>query len=549
MGFATNPILPGFHPDPSIIRVGEWYYLANSTFEWWPGVRIHKSKDLGNWELVGHALTRKSQLDLRGVPESGGVWAPALSHADGLFWLIYSDVKAFNGVSKDVRNYLVTASRIEGPWSDPVSLNSSGFDPSLFHDDDGTKWLVCQLWDPRPGKNPFAGITLQRFDVGSGRLVGTASVIFKGSPLGVVEGPHVYKRGGYYYLVTAEGGTGWQHAVTVARSRSLQGPYEVAPHNPILTAYGHPESEFKKAGHASLVEAPDGKWFMVHLCSRTVGKSGRCVLGRETALQSIDWPLGGWPKLSGKGNAPRARVSLAGVRTGGYADMFVDEFDKPDLDKAWSVLREPHALSWLSLTERKGYLRLRGRHSLLSSFDQSLVGFRLLHHHCSISTRLEFFPEGFQQTAGLALYYNTTNFHYLYICGTEDGGRELRLLCGDVGTYCDPAPQPVPLPRRGTVELEAEVSGHSLQFYYSCAGILRETVGPALDMTLLSDDRVIEGGSWGFTGCFAALCAQDSGDSGIPADFDWFGYYLTKRTSKRQSNPRELAASAGSRNT
>ena len=207
MSRVSNPILPGFHPDPSILRVGNDYYIATSTFEWWPGVRIHHSRDLVNWNLAGHALTRPSQVDLRGTPPSGGVWAPALSHAGGLFWLVYSDVKSFNGCAKDVRNYLVTSVDIAGPWSEPVPLNSSGFDPSLFHDDDGRKWLLNQVWDPRPDRRQFAGIALQEFSAVTGRLIGTPVNIFRGSSLGITEGPHLYKRDGNYYLVTAEGGT------------------------------------------------------------------------------------------------------------------------------------------------------------------------------------------------------------------------------------------------------------------------------------------------------------------------------------------------------
>ena len=270
-----NPILPGFHPDPSIVRVGEDYYIATSTFEWWPGVRIHHSRDLVNWRLVGHALTRRSQLDLRGVQDSGGVWAPALSHSDGLFWVVYSDVRGFNGFAKDVRNYLVTAPTIEGPWSDPAPLNASGFDPSLFHDDDGRKWILNQIWDRRPDHNQFAGIALQEYDPIAQKLRNNPVTIFQGTELGVTEGPHIYKRSGYYYLITAEGGTGEAHAVTIARARNLAGPYEICPHNPILTAAGRPEATLQKAGHGSLVETPDGRWYLAHLCSRPGRRSRR----------------------------------------------------------------------------------------------------------------------------------------------------------------------------------------------------------------------------------------------------------------------------------
>ena len=179
MAMIRNPILPGFNPDPSICRVGEDYYIATSTFEWYPGVQIHHSRDLANWRLVRRPLDRASLLDMRGEPDSCGVWAPCLSHADGRFWLVYTDVKRFEGSFKDAHNYITTAPAIEGPWSDPIYVNSSGFDPSLFHDDDGRKWFLNMIWDHRPGaranlRNPaFAGILLQEWDAASGKLIGS----------------------------------------------------------------------------------------------------------------------------------------------------------------------------------------------------------------------------------------------------------------------------------------------------------------------------------------------------------------------------------------
>ena len=519
-----NPILPGFHPDPSIVRAGEDYYIVSSTFEWWPGVRIHHSRDLANWRLVGHALTRADQLNLRGVQDSGGIWAPALTHADGLFWLTYADVRGFNGFAKDARNYLVTAPSIDGPWSDPVPLNCSGFDPSLFHDDDGRKWLLNQRWDCRPERNQFAGIVLQEYCPKQQALLGEPELIFSGTELGVTEGPHLYKRNGFYYLVLAEGGTGDAHAVTMARARALSGPYEACPHNPIVSSAQNPEAALQKAGHGSFVETPDGRWYLVHLCSRPIGSSRRCILGRETALQAIDWPVGDWPRLAGGGHVPAQAVDVPNVKPLPYLPEFSDEFSAPVLDPHWSVLRESPAESWLTLVERPGYLRLRGRYSLLSTFDQSLVGFRLVQHHCRVSTRLEFLPRSFQQSAGLVFYYNTRQFHYLMIIGRDGGGRELRLLNGDSGSYDNQLGPGILLPADGPVDLHAELAGETLRYFYSVHGTTRQPVGPILDATLLSDDRVIEGGSWGFTGAFVGLCAQDSANAGIPADFDNFSY-------------------------
>ena len=195
---------------------------------------------------------------------------------------------------RDFHNYLVTSERIDGDWSDPIYLNSSGFDPSLFHDDDGRKYLVNMLWDHRPGQNRFAGIVLQEYAPAQRKLVGERHNIFKGTPLGLTEAPHLYKRDGWYYLITAEGGTAWGHAVTMARSRALLGPYELHPDIHILSARHRPDVALQRAGHADLVETQSGETYMVYLCGRPLGNRGRCTLGRETAIQPMTWSPDGW---------------------------------------------------------------------------------------------------------------------------------------------------------------------------------------------------------------------------------------------------------------
>lgn len=201
----TNPVLTGFHADPSMIRVKDTYYIANSTFEWFPGIRLHESKDMVHWNTLPYPLGAE-QLDMRGDPASGGVWAPDLSYADGRFWIVYSDVHIVNGAFKDVVNYLTTAEDIRGPWSKPLRLNGVGFDASLFHDDDGRKYLVQQTWDHREYKHQFHGITLTEFDTATMRLKPeTARTIWMGDDVKLVEGPHLYKINGWYYLFCAEG--------------------------------------------------------------------------------------------------------------------------------------------------------------------------------------------------------------------------------------------------------------------------------------------------------------------------------------------------------
>src|SRR5215831_14749127 len=350
----TNPILPGFHPDPSIVRVGEDYYIATSTFEWFPGVQIHHSRDLVHWRLLRQPLRRASQLNMLGDPDSCGIWAPCLTHADGLFWLIYTDVKRYgrtttagaSGASlRDFHNYVVTSPTIEGEWSEPVYLNSSGFDPSLFHDDDGRKYLANMLWDHRPGNNRFAGIVLQEYSVKERKLIGDRKLIFKGTPLGFTEAPHLYKRNGWYYLLTAEGGTGWGHAVTMARSGKLTGPYELHPDTYILSARHRPDAELQRAGHADLVETQSGETYMVYLCGRPLRNRGRCTLGRETAIQKMIWGADDWLRtLDGQGiptiETPAPELPPTAPPSGSR-DFFLYDFHEPQLPIDFQWLRTP----------------------------------------------------------------------------------------------------------------------------------------------------------------------------------------------------------------
>ncbi|WP_430786332.1 glycoside hydrolase family 43 protein [Actinoplanes sp. G11-F43] len=295
-----NPVLPGFHPDPSILRVGSDYFIATSTFEWYPGVRLHHSTDLVRWRPLGGALTERRLLDLTGTDDSCGVWAPNLTWANGLFHLLYTDVATFSGGYWDPRNHLITAPSITGPWSEPVALHGRGFDASLFHDEDGTSWMLSMRADWRPGRNRFAGIEIQQYDPRERRLVGPdGHLIFEGTGAGFTEAPNVYRKDGWYYLITAEGGTSWEHRVTVARSRHLLGGYEVDPSGPLLTSAGRPDLALQKAGHGSLVQTPAGDWYLAHLVARPYAPSGRCVLGRETALQRLEWQPGEWPRVPG----------------------------------------------------------------------------------------------------------------------------------------------------------------------------------------------------------------------------------------------------------
>jgi xylan 1,4-beta-xylosidase len=539
-----NPVLPGFFPDPSICRVGDDFYIANSTFEWFPGVALHHSRDLMNWRFVGHALTRKSQLDLRGVPDSGGVWAPSLSFADGQFWLIYTNLRqtGMGRPFKDIDIFLTTAKDIAGPWSEPIELDSVGFDPSLFHDDDGRKWLVNMMWDFRKtAEARFAGIVIQQYDPAQKKLAGERKQILPPKPGVILEGPNLYKHDGWYYLMLAEGGTSWNHGIAMARSKNLFGPYELDPQPALITSRDDLKCPLQKSGHGELVQTKSGEWYLAHLASRPIATKHplhpgapdksplaqhhageRCVLGRETCLERVEW-RDGWLRLANGTTTPQldwpAPKNLAPQPWPEISER--DDFDSPQLAAQWSSLRTPADESWLSLTKRPGWLRLRGRDSLHSLSDQSLLARRVQHFRFTATTLMEFSPKHFHQSAGLICYYDTRTHFYLRVTHDEVRGKILGIALTDDGIYQELYESEIAVNDWKHFFLRAEVDFAKLQFRASPNGTNWHDIGPVLDMTKLSDDY---GAGLHFTGAMAGVCSQDLGGQEMSADFKFFEY-------------------------
>lgn len=528
-----NPILPGFNPDPSILRVGDDYYIATSTFEWFPGVQIHHSRDLVNWRLLTRPLRRASQLDMRGDPDSCGIWAPCLTFSDGLFWLIYTDVKRYgrttvggaSGASlRDFHNYLVTCPTIDGEWSEPVYLNSSGFDPSLFHDDDGRKWLVNQLWDHRPGRNRFNGIVLQEYSHAQRALIGERRNIFPGTAIGFTEAPHLYRRNGWYYLITAEGGTGWGHAMTMARSRTLAGPYELHPDKYIVTARDRPHAPLQRAGHGDLVDTQASETYAVYLCGRPLKNRGRCVLGRETAIQKMVWGADDWLRTLDGSGTPTLETPAPPLKAAPFAARAPrEDFDAAELPIDFQWLRTPAPADIFSLIARPGFLRLFGRETIGSQFTQSLVARRQQAQCYSASTAMEFDPLHYQQAAGLVCYYNSAKFHYLHVTHDDENGRHLRVMtCTPDSPQSDAFTAPVKIPT-GRIELRVEVDYEWLRFAYRVANGEWRFLPELFDASILSDEATAPGAP-NFTGAFVGVACQDLSGMARPADFDWFEY-------------------------
>ncbi|GAA1295944.1 glycoside hydrolase family 43 protein [Saccharothrix xinjiangensis] len=358
-----NPVIAGFHPDPSVCRVGEDYYLVCSSFEYFPGVPVFHSRDLVHWRQVGNALDRPSQLPLPpDASASDGIYAPTIRHHDGRFWLITTNVSSGG-------NFIVTAERPEGPWSDPVWIDLPGIDPDLVWDEDGNCW--CAFAGAHGAS--FFGVQVARVDPEAGKVLEGPFPAWAGTGLQWPEAPHLYRVGEWWYLLIAEGGTERGHTVAIARAPSLSGPWEGAPHNPVLTHRGtnHP---IQSTGHADLVTTPDGDWWMVLLATRPRGYSPNFhVLGRETFLTPVRWE-DGWPRVGPVNEREQAPSAWHPVEE----DPARDDFDAPVLAHRWISPRSRPDGSW-SLTERQGWLAL---HATGPSLDQpgcTFIGRRQLH--------------------------------------------------------------------------------------------------------------------------------------------------------------------------
>ncbi len=552
-----NPILRGFHPDPSIIRVGEDYYIATSTFEWWPGVRLHHSRDLKNWEQIEYPLSRLSQLDLRGVGASQGIWAPCLTYDQGTFYLVYTVVRSFYCNMYDTENYLVTSDNIHGPWSEPVALNNFGFDPSLFHDEDGRKYMVSMVTDHRVPKKYAGRLVLQEYDPEKKAMTGPVRDIYRGEKI-FLEGPHIYKRQGWYYLFAADTGTGEGHGQSVLRSRDIWGPYEMLKENhgeqreeneafSILTSRHHEDILLQKSGHGDMVETPGGEWYMVHLCGRAFAdrnpadagrfpNSRRYMMGRETAIQKILWREDGWPVLEAGGTTPQNEVPVPKevseevlCRKAAAFPLVRDDFEEKALSLDYQSLRIPMDEHYLSLSARPGWLRMYGRSGLSSRFSQTLIARRMREYCMEASACVEFEPEVFKQMAGLIFLYDCDNYLYLHISRDEDVGKCITLLKAENKKY-EYLTDYIPVREKEALYLKMETRNAMTRFYYGYSEKDWQEIGPLINASFLSDEACGEG--W-FTGAMIGICCQDMTGFGRYADFDWFEVKCEPEESNR----------------
>lgn len=510
-GEYLNPILAGFYPDPSIVRVGEnHYYLVNSSFSYFPGLPLYHSTDLVHWEQVGHVLNRPSQLQLEGLEISEGVFAPTIRHHDGTFYVITTVVGGSG-------NILVTAPSPTGPWSDPVPLSIGGIDPSMFFDDDGSVYVTHNAGPPgEPQYDGHRALWIQEYDPEAQELVGPHELLVNGGvdiseePIWI-EAPHIFKVDGTYYLIAAEGGTGPNHSEVVFRSDSVRGPYESYHGNPILTQRHldpNRPNPVGTAGHADFVRTPEGDWWAVFLATRPY-ENGLFNTGRETFLMPVDWTNDGWPVIAeGSETVPYvheapnlSQSEPSSIPTSGNFTVRTD-FEADSLAPYWNFIRTPQE-TWHELED--GHLTIEPRSALIGGLGQpSFVGRRQQHTHATATTALQFVPGESGQKVGLAAFQNR-EYYYLLSVTRSDGQPVVQLEKAAGGSASVIASSPVEISEDTPIRLRIEADDGDYDFSYAPPSGDWSTLQENADGTILS---TAEAG--GFVGAYFGLYAHQN---------------------------------------
>lgn len=499
----SNPIIAGFHPDPSICRVGEDYYLVNSTFEYFPGIPVFHSKDLVNWKQIGHCITRNSQLTLRkGIPNCTGIYAATIRYHNGIFYVITTNV-SYGGA--DDGNFFVWTKDPGGDWSDPVWLDFPGIDPSLFFDEDGKVYYT----------GTSGQIFLSEIDLTTGKQIGERKDIWVGTGGNDPEGPHIYKRGEWYYLFISEGGTEYGHMVTVARGRNIEGPYESCPYNPVLTNRSH-SLPIKAVGHLDITQDINGYWWAVCLGIRVISYPFRHNLGRETMLLPMDWSDDGWPVMGRSGLLDESieTLLLTEEQESQKEYHYFDNFNEEVLDFGWNFIYNSIEELY-SLDQGKGLI-LKGNENSLSEADTiAWIGRRQEHHQCRVRTKLLFLCSEEGEEAGLTIYMNHQH-HYEIAIMVIDCERRL-IFRRQIGSLWKI--EHSMLCESSEIILEIEASKEQYTFRYSMDGKEFFSFGQG-EATYLTTEV---GGR--FTGNYIGLYAVGNGKKcKDEACFQWYSY-------------------------
>jgi xylan 1,4-beta-xylosidase len=536
-----NPIFPGFNPDPCICKAGDDYFVIVSSFEWMPALPIYHSKDLKNWELYTHVIRSEEQADIRKLPSAKGIWAPCLTYCEEekLFYVIYGVMNSMNARYFDVDNYLITASDIKGPWSEPIYLHSAGFDASILHDDDGKKYIVSLEWETREGYEKPGAVCMAEYSSVEKKIIGYPKRFWQGgTDRGCIEAPHLYKRKGFYYIMCAEGGTGYGHSVTMGRSENVWGPYEKDPRNPIVTSipgefnerkdpdhlkpkYYNPESMLQKSGHGSYVENELGEVYLVHLTARPFVPELRCTLGRETAMQKMMWTDDGWLRMADQSNL--AKESFEESKLPEYPLPQIPVFDDFNSDTLGIQYYAPRISpeSFTDVKARPGYVRIRGQESRTSLNKVSILARKLTSVNAVITTKMEFRPEIYQHSAGLILYYDNMNYINLRKYYSQTLGQSaISVIQLENGTRTEYLDTRIPV-KDVPVYFRLRIENRKTFFEWSYDGEQYFRIGKEFDTTKFSDEYCKYGE---FTGTFVGMTCADRMFHQHYADFDFFEY-------------------------
>jgi len=540
----SNPILSGFYPDPSICRVGDDYYIVNSTFAYFPGIPIFHSKNLVDWELIGHVLDRPEQLNLEGMGISRGIFAPAIRFNNGKYYVTCTLVDGGG-------NFIAWSDKAEGPYSNPIWLPEiNGIDPSLFFDNEKSYILFnSEAPDNKPMYEGHRTIRMVDFDIENLKVLGNERILINGGsdiskkPIWI-EGPQKKKKYGYYYLMAAEGGTAEDHSEVIFRSKNIDGPYESYKNNPILTQRNlNPERQnpITSTGHADLVQTQNGEWWAVFLGCRPYEPfdKGYYNLGRETFLAPVKWIKDEnaenaiWPVINPDYKEvqyyydyPKIDVKEK-IKTTPYGGNFTlkYEFDKPNLNKNFIFLRTPTE-EWYNLNENEGYLTINLRpETCRGKSNPSFIAHRQQHNTCTITTSLIFDPVLQSEKAGLVALMNETHF-YLICKSIEDGSPAVQLYQSDDSIKDVSGMKLIASSKINNADAEKEIQlrinavGKDYSFQYSFDNSNWLTLKDNVDGTFIR--AVIPRD---FVGAVIAMYASSNGESSInKAYYNWYEY-------------------------
>lgn len=486
-----NPIIPGYHPDPSICRVNNDFYLVNSSFQYFPGVPIFHSTDLVNWKQIGNVLDRSSQLNLKGASSSLGIYAPTIRYHEGVYYMITTNVG--NG-----GNFMVTAKDPKGPWSEPIWLEQQGIDPSLWFED-GKCYMMS---------NPDNTIMLCEIDPATGKQLTESRPLWQGTGGRYPEGPHIYKKDGYYYLLISEGGTELAHRLTIARSKDIYGPYESNPANPILTNCNMKgqSMQIQGTGHGDFVQAADGSWWITFLAYRNYGGSYH-HLGRETYLAPVEWKEGEWPVVNG-GN-PIDTLMQVPALFGTLADSVKSQHDINPKDPQWVYIQNPIADNYRFA---KGGVTLKASASTLTENSQpTFIGRRQESNTMIMETEIDVALLDKGCEAGITVYQIHDGHFDLALVKDDKGGVEVQAAYTIKTLH---QAQKAMLAKAKKVRLRITAVADHYVFEYAADGAPFTTLSRQA-CSLVSTEVV-----GGFTGVVVGMYAQGRG----AARFNYFDY-------------------------